>query len=143
MVRVSTIHDDPLFHRRQTRAYAKEATCVVKANTKVGHSSCQLALLQLLQYLRITSVHHVIEVVDNVVNSNAGKSISRATAKMLYSSATFRSWNEVEYTFANFVSCLVLIAYPAVKTTATPVTAWKDVVTRSTKLSMAYKYSNE
>jgi len=39
MMRVSTIHDDPLFHRKQTRAYAKEATCVVKASTKVGHST--------------------------------------------------------------------------------------------------------
>jgi hypothetical protein len=34
----------------------------------------------------------------------------------------------------------VLIAYPAVKTTATAATAWNDVVTRSTKLSIVREY---
>ena len=84
MVRVSTIHD-PLFHLKQTRAYAKEATCVVKASTRVGHSTDQPANLAVQKYIRIKILRHVIKVVDNVVNISAGSSTFRATARTLCS----------------------------------------------------------
>jgi hypothetical protein len=85
MVRVSTIHDEPLFHFKQTRAYPKEATCVVKASTRVGHSTDQPANITVRKYIRIKRLCHVIEVVDNVVNRSAGSSAFRATARMLCS----------------------------------------------------------
>jgi hypothetical protein len=85
MVRVSTIHDEPLFHFKQIRAYANEATCVVKASTRVGHSTDQPANIAVQNHIRIKRLRHVIEVVDNVVNRSAGSSTFRATARMLCS----------------------------------------------------------
>lgn len=82
-MRVSKIHGEPRFHFKQTKEYANEATWVVAASTRVGHSVGQREFLEIEGRLRIKRLRHVIGVVDKVVNSSAGNSTFRATDRML------------------------------------------------------------